>query len=79
MKKRMSKILSVVLTCLMVCTSIAIPVFAAEPTLPGQKIVLTSPTGTIKAGDVINLEMGINNPRNLAGVQYKLKWNPEYL
>ena len=48
-------------------------------TLPGQKIVLTSPTGTIKAGDVINLEMGINNPRNLAGVQYKLKWNPEYL
>ena len=79
MKKRMSKILSVVLTCLMVCTSIAIPVSAAEPTLPGQKIVLTSPTGTIKAGDEIKLEMGINNPSNLAGVQYKLKWNPEYL
>ena len=75
MNKRLSKVFSILLTFLLICSTVVVPIYADTP----QRIELTSPTGTIKAGDVVEIPVILSNPNKLCGVQFSIKWDPTML
>ena len=71
MKRNLYKIFSLVLTCLLICTSLYVPAIADTP----QRIELGSPAETVKVGDTVDIPIVISNPNNLNGLQLKLTWD----
>ncbi|MBR5507659.1 MAG: InlB B-repeat-containing protein [Clostridia bacterium] len=78
MKKTVGKIFALLLSFVLVCTTVAVPVFA-EATLPNQFVKLASPSAEAEVGATVEIPVSINNPNTLNGVMVKVTWDPTML
>ena len=79
MNKKMAKVFAWLLTCMLIFTCIPTVSLADTVMRPGQSLGLESPTGTVKAGDIIQIPAYITNPEGLMGITLKITWDPTLL
>ena len=78
MKKTVGKFFALLLSLVLVCTTVVVPVFA-DATVPGQYVKLTSPAAEVEVGAIVEIPVTINNPNTLDGVMVKVTWDPTLL